>query len=1314
MTYPVVRPFTRRDSATPDTHRLRAGFSRARVPLLAMLLAAVAVTQGNTTSSATVHRDVHGMPHIVADNEATAWYALGYEQARDALLWIQYACKAGKGEMCWVRGADDFAVANDFAVQVFNAHGRLAAMTDLQRHAFFASTNPAILGNFWSNCVAFAAGANAYRLLVQYAPASPVTPERKLRDWLDANTIGTRPLTWVYQQAIQPVDIAAQGAWSSAGMSFMWPSGLVNSSGGSYGDLPAGSADVDLAPGGDPLASGHAQRWLDQWRQQLASLPGAPSAFLGSNTFAWSRLYCRDATPGTTTYAGLLGDPHQGAGYRANAAPGFYLPNHLWFAHVKVTPSGSSQPILDVLGHFPHASAAPFTCHNRNVAMGGTQGAPNHFDTFLLRLEEGTSGAYAQPVRFYSHYHDPTNTNVAWRGVSEHWVTIKQHNTPDVSVRYWRAESYGVILPSQADVLGYLRGTAPQPEMPVVYGERIDPTQSPPRWRVGVPSDPQRMRFWSDPQPSGAPSQFSTSPMVIALRAPIDAAVSGEDMHLQLLKDVWEMAHATTVNDVIDKTSRAAYIANICFVDRAGRTFSSQLGAIPKRGNDAQLLAAGYRTLDKWAIYSKLQGPVPARHSADRMFDWQFGGFTNPVKPAPLLYLPYPTASPPTGPFKPMTLQDQATNAALPPTSYPATGPFRIESGFFASACNDMIWGYSRKRDYLNWLNTVSFSNVTVDNRLFQWALDHGVVYHTPVLGLEAPDRQQIVVSRFTRQAERIIRGAPAGLPPLTPAQMREFVVTPELYRDDSYVPPAGVTAHPTLPTPIRQLKEVVDHPAFSAVIGQDHYESPMVTAQKELLFFTKLWQALYNGTWSNHVVAGASPSVTLNLRDLWVNGSVPGSPSLQDKIFWYDNPTNPTNPGLRWIDLPPAFPLIDFYWRESELSGNFSGTPGATVVTTGSVDPSGLSPGESGASGTLAALVARLVNWNSGTPHYRNVPSSTGACLLEMMRARYNALSVVTPFTPNSDFGRHWVRLRRGQVEYSQSGWTSLTSLGDLPGGAGLLERESRPWLPLRELAFPGDQLATLMRMGAKVPYDALYNPGTQVVRTTLGPVQTNALVQFFLGLGNFYIDPQANNGNPSRKLARYQLLGGAEATFADRAFPPTYPLTDGLQRLTAVRTLLDTGTYLQTIGPTPPFSQCFRARAYDQTRVIAGQPPGTTGQLWPALPTPDTDCDGGSLRAVHWHDDTSAAGFVPARGFQPRFLGMGGSLATMLALFPSVGQGVDSHFWCTPSIQVMTDSTTRFNAHMNAFATNTLLPTHYDDFLNPAFISQTFVHFY
>jgi len=65
-----------------------------------------------------------------------------------------------------------------------------------------------------------------------------------------------------------------------------------------------------------------------------------------------------------------------------------------------------------------------------------------------------------------------------------------------------------------------------------------------------------------------------------------------------------------------------------------------------------------------------------------------------------------------------------------------------------------------------------------------------------------------------------------------------------------------------------------------------------------------------------------------------------------------------------------------------------------------------------------------------------------------------------------------------------------------------------------------------------------------------------------------------------------------------------------------------------------------------------------------------------------------------------------MGGSYATLLALFPSQGD-VESYFWCTPGVEAMgpdlrvpTRTAMRFDLHMNAFSTNTLMRSHFSDF--------------
>ncbi len=1271
--------------------------------LATLATTAIAQVQAPPAPLTAVYRDDYGMPHIVAETEYAAWYALGYEQARDGLLWVQYTCKAAKGQLTWVRGEQDpIALTNDFAVGVFDSYRRIANMSDAARRQMFAPSNatPAISiqGNFYDNCIAFAAGADAYRREVQNAPAQ--TTEGQLRLWLDAATPhgAQGSLRWVYQHPISPVDIAAMGGWTAAVTSFRWPNGLVNSSGGSYGAVGSAAAPVESGSIAEPMSPAATQEWFDQLRQHLTGLSGAPAAMLGSNTFAWSKLYCQGGT-GTEppTYPGLVGDPHQGIpSYDPDFRKAFFdTPNHIWMAHVQVKPSGAAQPTLDVLGHVPHGSAAFFTCHNRNIAVGGTAAAPNVTDWFLLRLKQDTTGngtPLTNPYQYYSYYHDNPSapTNQTWMNLVPSHVDIMLPSGATVPVPYWRAGPFGAVLPASLIAVGvYIQAYVNQPTgslpnlFPLVYGERFDRTGTP--WRVGLNNSADRMRFWGVPHSDTG--GLLTDPMVVALRAPIDAAVDGSNRHYRLLADFWEIAHASDPLQVLSRTDGAAYPVNLACVDRNGVVMATQCSAIPERGDDNLLYQAGYRTLDKWRIYSKIgTPPVPARHYGDLMFDWRFEAHQNGV-PTNLSYLQYRTTPPPAPnppssspatrvPFKPMTLQVQGLNAGFPtvPVPTPTPTPFTSDVGFFVSACNDQVWGFSRKRDRVDQYTgpaPAPFVNWTATNNpLFQWVLDAGVAYQTAVLGLEGPDRQQIVVERLTRTAERMAVGGSAGLPPLTPAQMRQFVVSPGMYREPSYAAPAAGMAATQgvplsgLPTPIRQLKEVMDNTNFRG-FTQDPIpqliESPFRSAGEELLFFSNLMGALQNGLWDNHPLPGASGGALVNLRQLWINGTdSTHNPQRPNQVFWYDSPA--TSSGLRWIDMPADFPLIDFAWDQSEV--------GKTLRTGGTGGLHG-SMFDSQRIQTLNGLVAQLVAWDAAGPHYENVPSSPGACLLEMMRQGYNAKTEV-----GFDYGRHWVRLKNGVP---------------MPG-------MPKPWSELRGLAFPFSEMASLFRRAVpsdmEVPYDALYSDvSAHTVRTTLRAQDINALVKFFLALGNCYVDPGANGLSPSRKKARFDLAGSEGAFMAMQ--PPGYPLTDGLRRLSAVLALLDAGAYLGGISASgiPRFDQCFVSRAYDRT-----------GQVWPPAPGSVAPCVGGGLRAVEWNEDlTPGSGHVPHRGYQPRFLGGGGSIATLLAMFPSDrASEVDSYFWCTPGVRVMSDEVGRFQGHMDAFSQNVLQPTRYHTFMS------------
>jgi acyl-homoserine lactone acylase PvdQ len=72
--------------------------------LLASALSVSAQLPGQAHSNiiqgqpATVYRDPYGVPHIEAADERVAWFALGCEEARDGLLYIQFSAKRIQGK----------------------------------------------------------------------------------------------------------------------------------------------------------------------------------------------------------------------------------------------------------------------------------------------------------------------------------------------------------------------------------------------------------------------------------------------------------------------------------------------------------------------------------------------------------------------------------------------------------------------------------------------------------------------------------------------------------------------------------------------------------------------------------------------------------------------------------------------------------------------------------------------------------------------------------------------------------------------------------------------------------------------------------------------------------------------------------------------------------------------------------------------------------------------------------------------------------------------------------------------------------------
>jgi hypothetical protein len=1287
--------------------------------VLLALLPAVR-SQAGSSYTALVYRDSLGVPHITAESEKVAWYALGYEQARDGLLFLQYACRAARGQLASLRGPS--GVFNDLAVKILRSHLGPYNLSASELQTLFAPSSTAIQANFYDNLTAFAAGANAYRELVNGAANSPLTEAGRLRTWLNNNGFpGLGSLAWVYTTPIDPIDLASHGAYTTASWTFLKPwLSLVNSNGIGYTDAdddaggppnapPSDSVDLQLV--GDPLDPSSAANHLEQMHRHAKGLCGMASSMSGSNSFAWSRLFCKDPTT-QITYAGLVADPHQAVPF---FSPNFMAdfadaPNHMWFAHVQVTPPGATQPTYDVFGHVPYGAATFQSCHNRSLAMGGTAASGNWKNHFVLRLKaDPITGDAVVPYEYYSHYHDTAGTSDTYQPLTMHWIQIERPlGLGSVPVNYWRAGPFGIILPNLTDLLDRLltwTANSPPLPLPMVHGERVKPTEPPPRWRVDtrtVPAPP-KMRYWSGPQYNDH-NDPTTSPMVVSLRAPMDLEVAGnpkntnEHRHWRLARDFWELSHLTSVLDpkVLENTNGAGFPVSLCFVDSAGGILTTLQGAVPTRGDDGALAAAGYSSVDKYAIYNGSLGPVPARHYEDKMFDWQFGSSGPQSRPAPLQYLQYPTSQSgnpiaPTGPFKAFTLQHQPTAAAYPPTAWYGSGAqFRIDGGFFASASNDNVWGYSRRVDSIKWSDTTptgphGLNNLLTDNWLLRQVLDYGVAHQTAALAFEALVNQQIVVDQFTKIAQYLVTQGSSGQPPLTPTEMRSFAVSPKLFKSATYVPPQGVSANAGLPAPIRQLKEVQANPT--------HPKSPLERARKEIQFFKDLWAMLYGSSspWSSHVVQGATPQLTVDLKDLWVEGRLQSRPN---QVFWYADPNNPTAPSsLQWLEMPPGFQLIDFLWSESDLGHGLT----AGAAASGSTIEL-LSPVEQP---DFAALITTLVDWDGQVSgQYANLPDSTGACLLEMMRMGYQA---------KEGFGRKWVRLVDGGVLFGSSTTPTPLVNGQLPSSSQTLNQRSVKWDALEGLAFPYFQHTSLFQGGFEPPYDALYDSVTGQPRATLAPAHINALVEFFLKLGGHYIHPSHNGGNPSRKMARWQLVGNDPGGFADLV-PGNYPLTAGMERVTVVRRLLQTANFLRTelgYGQIPQFRSVFTARAYDHDASAPG------GQLrWQAGASPNPDYVGHGLRSVVWHEEPpQSPGLVQHRGYQPTFLGMGGSYATMLTMFPSTGP-VESYFWCTPGVEAMVADTGRFQQHMDAHAGNSLLPSHFNTFQSFPFEARVYVH--
>lgn len=1245
----------------------------------------------------TVWRDEWGVPHIESPDEEAAWYALGYEQAKDALPQIQATVKKIRGQAVKYLnvGFDGRNVVNDMVVKMFDTY--LVNRTDAQINTMLSpSPGTGITANLWTNCKAMARGVNDYRLQVKAATGT-TTPEAKLKNFLVSKS-----MSWVFNDEVKAVDFGSWGRWTNAYFQFAIAGSRAGVRANAVDSGPANfMGGGSTAPDPQTIefpSSDMANATMDTLRRLLAGFPG-----MGSNAFGWSSIHTRDAA--NVSWSGCMADPHnegqfEHLGLNPNAfdaANGFDQPAmHSWFAHVKVTPQGATTPTLDVFGEISHGMPTFFTCHNRNVAYSGTLGAPNIADAFVLRLKEDTqtSNGLAVPLQYYSYYHDTNGNNGVesgdWRPLVQGSVTIERFHLAlppaQVALPFWRADSFGVVMPDMAAAAAFVVDpTLSTPTQPAfAHGEKNA------FWRIRV-NDP-KMRYWATAQTQNGVAV--TEPMTNSLRMPMDDNVAGDAHHSRLAVAFWELAHARTIWDaaanVMDHD--ANYSVNFIAVDREGRVMSTQLGAIPRRGNDSSLQQAGYHAFpDKWIAYTGAGGGVPARYSSDRMFDWQYANYSNPNRPTGLDYLIVGGSGGPNAVnFMPYLVWDPTTGSLFPSSGFSTQTPFRIENGGFASLCNDMAWHSSVKREsfVLN-SNSLLFNNYqSPNNAMLQATLDAGTVYQTAVFGFEAVDRNALVIDRLTSQSQFAFTGGAQGTAPMTPTQAKSFAVESRLYVAEDYpgvdtAVGSGTSLDAVYPPAIRIVKEAVDR-----MTGPD----PITTdAAKEAKFMNDLWAKLWGGTSANYTLPGTGTVV--NLKSIWVDNA------QNNQVFWFDNPTNTTNPGIRWIDMPPGFALIDFLWSQSEI-GN-----GAMVAHNGQ---GGLSASDKT---TLAGYVQTLVNWESTNvpiaDRYRMNPTSPGAALYHLYRASFDAANA---------FGRHWVRLDNGRAAFASStGAATLLPLqnGQLPNPpvGTTLVRQSLPWSTSRLIAFPLSHVDSLIGVNpfytstaglTQPPYAALYD-ANGAVKTTFTPSDINEIVKFFLQLGGYYIDPARNNGDPSRKMARFSFYNGATKPDAFAAArPANFPLTRGLARVAVLRRMIDAGNFWQSLSSTGnTFGDIFRTRVFGFDGV----------QRWPlnANGTPNpagAPCVGPMLRSTGSIADFTAPGFAADRGMQPRYFAIGGSFVPLLTMFPQnqTQMQPQSYFWCTPANRLMRPDDVSFTKLMPKYATNELVTSHYSDYSTAA----------
>ncbi len=357
-------------------------------------------------------RDVDGIPHIRASNEADALYALGYVHAQERLWQMEFQRRVAQGRLSEFAGPDTLS-----ADRLLRTVG-IARAARTAWHKLDADTR-ALIEAYVAGINGFLATRRGGGLPVEFALLRVSPDPWRGEDVLAWQKAMAWSLSQNWSQELLRVRLAARVGDAAA--DDLMPSYTLN------GPiiLPGGSADAPLAPGSGPSAGPPEQTPrarvprasgprmladLEGLHDLVASLPVGPALGGGSNSWVVSGLRSITGRPL------LANDPHLGG-----QAPAVW-----YLAHI----SGGA---LDVIGASLPGTPGILVGHNRRVAWGITAMLADVQDLYLERVNT----------------RDQVQYDGAWEQMTVLHDVIKVRGQEDVPIRI-RITRHGPLI---SDVL---------------------------------------------------------------------------------------------------------------------------------------------------------------------------------------------------------------------------------------------------------------------------------------------------------------------------------------------------------------------------------------------------------------------------------------------------------------------------------------------------------------------------------------------------------------------------------------------------------------------------------------------------------------------------------------------------------------------------------------------------------------------------------------------------------------------------------------------------------------------------------------------